>query len=138
MWFGAPLFIIIAILFAVDVFAKKTEFRLPNARWQKYLTIFLILCTFLYPLFEWFLGHCYPEICMIGVFPCPTTAFALALLTAAIPKVDKKVYILLLFWALPSVSKCFGMWGAYEDCVLFGAGVYGLIMLIKNWKVVRK
>jgi len=135
---GAPLFIIIPVLFAVDMFTKKTEFKLPNARWHKYLTVFWVLCAFLYPLIGLPLGHLYPRSCMFGVFPCPTTVFALALLAAAIPKVDKKVYILLLIWALPSVGKCFGVLDLYEDCVLFVAGVYGLIMLVKNWKVIGK
>ena len=70
--------------------------------------------------------------------PCPTTVFALALLAAAIPKVDKKVYILLLVWALPAFGKCLGGFDLYEDCVLFWTGVYALIMLIKNWKVIGK
>jgi hypothetical protein len=37
-FFGAPLFIILAILFIVDVFTKRTEFSLPEARWKKVLT----------------------------------------------------------------------------------------------------
>jgi len=135
---GAPLFIIIPVLFAVDIFAKKTEFKLPDARWYKYLTIFWVLCAFLYPLIGLPLGHLYPRSCIFGAFPCPTTVFALALLAAAIPKVDKKVYILLLIWALPSVGKCFGALDLYEDCGLFAAGVYGLIMLVKNWKAIGK
>jgi len=87
---GAPLFIIVAAVFALDIFAKKTEFKLPDASWHKYLTIFWVLCAFLYPLIGLPLGHHYPRSCMFGVFPCPTTVFALALLAAAIPKVDKK------------------------------------------------
>ena len=135
---GAPLFIITAILFAGDIFAKKTEFKLPNARWHKYLTIFWILCAFIYPLIGLPLGHYYPKTCMFGVFPCPTTVFALALLAAATPKVDKTAYILLLIWALPSVGKCFGALDLYEDCVLFLAGVYGLIMLVKSCRAAGK
>lgn len=60
------------------------------------------------------------------------------MLAAAIPKVDKKAYILLLIWAIPSVGKCFGALDLQEDCVLFITGVYGLIMLVKNWKVIGK
>ena len=58
---GAPLFIIVAILFAVDIFTKKIEFRLPDVTWQKYLTIFWILLVFLYPLIGFALGHFYPK-----------------------------------------------------------------------------
>jgi len=38
---ASALFIIVAILFAIDIFKKKTEFRLPTTRWRRYLTFFL-------------------------------------------------------------------------------------------------
>jgi len=37
-----------------------------------------------------------------------------------------------------SLPKCLGALECYEDCILFGAGVYGLIVLIKNWKAIGK
>ena len=40
-FFGAPLFIILAILFAVDIFAKKIEFKLPDIKWRKWMTNFI-------------------------------------------------------------------------------------------------
>ncbi|HEC87524.1 MAG TPA: hypothetical protein ENI49_06670 [Thermoplasmatales archaeon] len=134
---GAPLFIIVAILFAVDIFVKKIEFRLPDVTWQKYLTIFWILLVFLYPIIGFALGHSYPKTCM-PMAPCPLTAYAIALVIAAIPRVDRKVYVALLPWALMGLPKCLGALECYEDCILFGAGVYCLIMLIKNWKVIGK
>lgn len=136
-FFSAPLFIIVAMLFAVDIFKKKIEFRLPDVKWQKYLTIFWVILVFLYPLIGLALGHYYPKTCMPMV-PCPITVFAIALVAAAIPKVDKKVYVLLLPWAILSLPKCLGALDCYEDCILFAAGVYGLIMLVKNWKVIGK
>jgi len=135
---GAPLCILVAILFVWDIFANKTQFRVPDIKWQRYLMMLWILLAFLYPLIGFALGHYYPKTCIFGVMPCPTTVFALALLAAAIPKIDKKVYILLLVWALPAFGKCLGALDLYEDCVLFWTGVYALIMLIKNWKVIGK
>lgn len=134
---GAPLFIILAVLFAVDIFTEKTEFRLPETKWIKYITICWILLVFLYPLIGSVLGHYYPKTCT-PMMPCPLTVFAIAMVTAVIPKVDKKIYVLLLPWALLSLPKCFGVYECYEDCILVAAGVYGLIMLVKNWKVIRK
>lgn len=135
----ASLFIIIAILFVVDISAKRIEFRIPKTEWQKYLTIFLILCTFSYPLIGMLLGHYYPKMVILGTFPCPTTAFALALLAAAIPKVDKKVYILLLFWAIPlPMFAQIPRFGVYEDSIMLVIGIYSLIMLVKNWKIIGK
>jgi len=134
---GAPLFTIVAILFAVDIFTKKIEFRLPDVTWQKYLTILWLLLVFSYPAIGFALGHSYPKICT-PMMPCPVTVFAIALVTAAIPKVDKKLFVFLLPWALMGLPKCLGALDCYEDCILFGAGVYGLTMLIRSWKVIGK
>jgi len=134
---GAPLFILTACLFVADVFTKKIDFRLPDVKWQRYATIFWVLLAFLYPLVGYALGHFYPRT-ILPVAPCPLTTFAIALVAAAIPRVDKKVYVLLLLWALMGLPKCLGALECYEDCILFGAGVYGLVMLVKNWKVIGK
>ncbi len=134
---GIPLFVLLAILMAWDIHADKIQLKLPETSWQKYLTAILILCSFLYPLIGYIFGHYYPEACTFGVMPCPTTVFALALLAAAIPEVVKKVYILLLLWALPAFGKCLGAMDLYEDCILFWVGVYAMIMLIKSWKKIR-
>ena len=130
---GVPLFLVVATLFAVDVFAKKTKFRLPNAKWKKGLAVFWILLAFLYPFIGWALGHVYPRTCT-PMMPCPLTVFALALVAAAMPHVDRKVYVFLLPWALMGLPKCLGALDCYEDCILFAAGVYSLIVLIKSWK----
>lgn len=130
---GVPLFMVVAVLFAVDIFTKKTQFRLPGAKWKKGLTIFWVLLAFSYPLIGWALGHVYPKTCT-PMMPCPLTVFALALVAAAAPKVDRKAYTFLLPWALVGLPKCLGALDCYEDCILFAAGVYGLIMLIQSRK----
>ena len=132
-FFGAPLFFLIAILFVVDIFVKKNHFRLPKEGWQRYAAIFWVLLAFFYPLAGYALGHPYPKTIFL-LAPCPLTTFAVALLAAAIPNVDRKVYSLLLVWALIGLPKCLGALDCREDCILFGAGVYGLFMLIRYWK----
>lgn len=136
-FFGAPLFIIVAILFAVDIFMKKIEFRFLDLKRQRFITIFWVLLVFLYPLIGIALGHSYPKTCM-PMAPCPLTVFAIALVAATIPHVDKKVYILLPPWAILSLPKCLGALDCYEDCILFVAGVYGLILPVKNWKIIGR
>jgi hypothetical protein len=131
---GVPLFFVVSILFAVDIFTRGTEFRLPDAKWGKALTFFWLALVALYPLIGWvFLGHVYPNM-LLPIFPCPLTVFAIALIAAAAPKADKKVFVALLPWALMGLPKCFGALDCYEDCILFAAGVYGLIVLIRSWK----
>jgi len=131
--FASALFIIITILFIWDVYKKKIEFRIPAAKWQRYLTVFWILLVFLYPVIGIALGHYYPETCM-PLAPCPLSVLAITLVSAAIPKVDKKVYIFLLPWAILGLPKCLGALNCYEDCILFAAGFYGLVLLVNNWK----
>jgi len=80
-------------------------------------------------------GHRFPRVIIAGTFPCPTTALALVLLTTALPRVDKIIYIILLFWAIPfppfiQIPK----YGVYEDTIMFAIGIYSLVMLLKNWK----
>jgi hypothetical protein len=135
--FASALFIIIAVLFAVDIFRKKIQFRFPVTGWQRYLTVFWILLVFLYPVIGMALGHYYPETCM-PVAPCPLTVFAIALVAAAIPYVDRVTYIFLLPWAFLGLPKCMGALDCYEDCVLFAAGFYGLVVLIINWKNIKR
>lgn len=133
--FFSPLFIIVAVLFAVDIFKKRTEFGLPAAGWRRYVAVLLILLVFLYPVIGMALGHSYPETCM-PMAPCPLTVFAIALVTAAIPHVDRKVYVFLLPWAIMGLPKCLGALDCYEDCILFAAGVYGLVLLARNWRAI--
>lgn len=134
-YFFGSLFIIVAILFVVDMFRKRMEFHLPRIGWQRYLTLVLTLIALCYPIFSIAFGHRFPRIIITGTFPCPTTALALVLLTIALPRVDKIIYIILLFWAIPfppfiQVPK----YGVYEDTIMFAVGIYSLIMLVKNRK----
>ena len=133
MFAGAPLFVIISLLFALDIRAKKTHFQPPEAAWKKGATILWIALAFLYPVIGWPLGHVWPKM-LFPLFPCPLTVLAIALVAAAAPKVDKKVFVMLLPWALLALPKCFGALDCYEDCILFAAGVYGLVELVRTWK----
>ena len=136
MFTGVPLFIIVSVLFVADILAKKTHFKLPEGGWMRELTIVWVLLAALYPLLGWPLGHTWPKV-LLPLFPCPLTVFAIALVAAAVPNTDKKIFIALLPWALMGLPKCFGALDCYEDCILFSSGVYGLIVLIKNWRLVK-
>jgi len=132
--FGA-LFTLVAILFAVDLSRGRIQFRHPEPPWQKYLTLALVLVVFCYPLFSLLLGHYFPRVLILGTFPCPTTALALLLLTTALPHVNRIIYIILLFWAIPfppfiQIPK----YGVYEDTIMLIVGIYSLIMLVRHWK----
>jgi hypothetical protein len=135
MAIGTPLFVLVAILFAVDIWAQKTAFRLPRTRWGRALTYTWLALAALYPLIGWvFLGHAYPRT-LLPTMPCPLTVFAITLVAAAAPRADRKVFVALLPWAWMGLPKCFGVLDCYEDCILFASGVYGLIVLIRTWRI---
>ena len=125
-------FMIMVILLVVDIFRNKMRFSLPTTGWQRYTTLVLAVLIFCYPLFGIMLGHGFK---ITFPIPCPTWALGLLLLTMALPRVDKVLYILLLlplFIVIPLViiKHC-----VYEDIILFATGVYSLVLLLKFWKV---
>jgi hypothetical protein len=130
--FGS-VFIIISVLFAVDLFRQNMQFSLPTIGWQKYTTLTLMLLVFCYPLFGVAFGHSFASLIMPGTFPCPTTALGLLLLTMALPQVDKVIYILLLICAIPFTPFVqIARYGVYEDVILFATGIYSLVLLLKQ------
>jgi hypothetical protein len=132
-FFGAPLFILIAVLFAVDIFRNKIEFKLPDGRLPRGAAWLWISAWLLYPFAGTVSGRVFPEVCT-PMDPCPLTVLAIALLAAAAPKVNRALFILLLPWALLGLPKALGMYQCYEDGILFLSGVYGVIVLAVDWK----
>jgi hypothetical protein len=129
--FGA-IFIIISLLFGVDIFRERMQFNIPSDRWQKSVSLFLITSVLCYPLLGVAFGHEIDRLIFPGTYPCPTTALGILLLTMALPQVDQIIYVLLLIMAIPftpfvQILK----YGVYEDVILFVSGVYGLILYIK-------
>ena len=134
-YFLASLFIIVSVLFVVDLVRQKMQFSLPAAGWQRYATLVLMLLVLCYPLFGIALGHGFTGLIMPGTHPCPTIALALLLLTTALPQVDKIIYILLLLGAIPFTPFVqIAKYGVYEDTILFATGIYGLVLLLRYWK----
>ena len=132
--FGS-IFIIVAVLFAVDLFRQKMRFLLPTVGWRKYATLVLALLIFCYPLSGMVFGHGFTSLIMPGAFPCPTTALGLLLLTMALPQVDKTIYILLLLCAIPFTPFVqIARYGVYEDMILLATGIYSLVLLSRYWK----
>jgi hypothetical protein len=130
----SALFGVVALLFAADLFRRRMDFRPPSSGWERRVCVLLAAMIFSYPAISLALGHVFPRTIVPGTFPCPTTALALLMLTFALPRVDKIVYGLLLFWAvaLPPFVQI-PKYGVYEDGIMLGAGIYAAVMLILRW-----
>jgi hypothetical protein len=127
-------FIIISLLFVVDLFRQKMRLSLPTAGWRRHATLALTLLVLCYPLFGVASGHRFTSLIMPGTFPCPTVALGLLLLTMALPQADKVIYILLLICAIPSTPLYIVRYGVYEDTILFATGLYSLVLVVRYWK----
>jgi hypothetical protein len=136
-YFYGPLFILIGILFIIDIFRNKIIFKLPQQKWLRYATFFWLVLVYVYPLFGILLGRYFPFICM-PMNPCPSTVMAVTMVVAAIPIIDRITLISLLPWGLLGLPKAMGAYDCYEDAILFMSGVYGLIMLIVNWRNISR
>jgi hypothetical protein len=134
-YFVGAAFLVVAVLFAVDMFRQKMQFVFPGAGCRRYTTLVLTVLVFCYPLFGMAFGHSFPALIVPGTFPCPTTALGLLLLTTALPQVDKIAYILLLLCAIPSTPFVqIARYGVYEDTILLATGIYSLALLGRYWK----
>ena len=132
--FGS-VFVLVAVLFAVDSFRCRMQFSLPAVGWRKVTTLVLTLLVFCYPLFGMAFGHGFRSLILPGTFPCPTTALGLLVLTMALPRVDKTIYLLLLVCAIPFTPFAqIARYGVYEDMILLVVGVYSLGLLLRYWK----
>jgi len=136
--FGAA-FILVALVFLLDLFRKSMDFKLPAAGWQRILTLILLILVFCYPLVGLTLGRSMGSLIVPGTLPCPTTALGLLLLTMALPRANKLAYILLLAWAIPFPPAIqIPKYGVYEDSIMLAVGIFALILLIMNWRQTGK
>ena len=89
--------------------------------------------------------HIYPKMIIPGIYPCPTTALALILISGNIRKIDWKIFILLLIWAIPfPIFIQIPQFGVYEDGIMLLIGLYSLglwifeYIKIKNQKKLKE
>jgi hypothetical protein len=131
------LFIIVSVLCILDLARNKMQFTLQKTGWQKYSTSLLMVLVFSYPLFGIVFGHKLTRLIIPGTFPCPTVALGLILLTTALPRVDRIMYIILIFCAVP-FTLCMQIltYGVYEDSIMLATGIYSLVLLVRYWKQV--
>jgi hypothetical protein len=137
---GIPM-IGIALLFAVDLYRNTITFGIPEERWQKYVVFVLIVWALgLYTLTGWLTGHVYPG-GPLPVAPCPMTIFAIALLSTSIQTLRTNrclftlLFILLLWWSFFAGIGAPFIFGFYVDLTLLATGIYGVILLVRQWRV---
>ncbi len=122
------LFSSLGILFALDLKYNKIQFEVPQEKGRRILYSTFLILVFAYPLIGYLIGsHTYPKIIILGSYPCPTAALALVLISGNIRKIDWKIFILLLIWAIPfPILIQIPQFGVYEDSIMLLSGLYTL------------
>lgn len=132
-YFQGGLFIAIGILFAIDVFTNWSMLQFSPKGIRRNITYTLLILTVLYPVVGLLRGHEFMQLIYPGTVPCGSTAFALIILSASLPKVNKAPYILLLVWAIPFAPLIqIPKFKVYEDVIMFVIGIYALIVFLIN------
>lgn len=137
---GIPM-IAIAIFFSLDVFRNTITFSLPEKGWYRSIILCIIFWALgLYTVAGWSIGHPYPG-GPLPVAPCPMTMFAIALLSTSMEtlKTDRKMFTLLhlflFWWSLYAGLGAPILFGFYLDFTLLFVGIYGVVMLVRHWKI---
>jgi hypothetical protein len=130
------------ILFALDVFRNRIAIQLPKEGWLRYVTLILVVWALgVYSLAGVLSGHPYPQ-GPLALAPCPMTILAIALISTSMDTLQEDrwpftlLFILLIFWGIFAGLGAPFLYGFYVDLTLLFAGLYGLYMLIRHWKVV--
>lgn len=133
------LFIVIGILFSVDIVTGWSFLSFPPKGIQRNITYALLIVVALYPVFGLLRGHNFAQLIYPGTLPCGSTAFALVILSASLPKVNKAIYVLLLIWAIPFAPLIqIPQFKVYEDIIMFATGMYALVILVRLRKFQTK
>ena len=109
-FFAGPLYLAIGYLFLIDIMARRIHFTFNVSPLRRFLAFIFVILAFLFPVFGMLSGH----------------GITLALLSAAMPRVDNIIVFMLLAWVLVNIPKIFGHVGCYEEIILILAGAYVL------------
>lgn len=128
-FFYGPLFILIGLLFIIDIFKGTLIIKFPTGKLLRSITCGGLILFYIYPLLGMLLGRSFPHLCM-PMNACPLTVMAILLSAAAWPALNRTILFLLIPWGILGLPKALGMYGCYEDVILFLAGVYAIAILV--------
>ena len=125
-YFALPLFMISGILFLYESYRNKEDkLEKPN-----FFQMFLLLLYLLYPVISILLGGKFPQMATY-IMPCPIISLRIVVY-AGYRKKNKLLLTLLTAWGLTGVKSM--MFNAYEDLILLICGIYGIVLIINEFR----
>ncbi|CAG0944856.1 hypothetical protein ANRL1_01983 [Anaerolineae bacterium] len=99
----AALFIIQGSLFLVEAVKPSMAYRIGTDVYSLTGVVLILYAMVGFPIGAYLVGHIYPQMGMVGMFPCPTVLFTCGLLLCANSKVQKYMLIIPLLWGFAGV-----------------------------------
>jgi hypothetical protein len=142
---GLVLAVLATVFWFIDIKKKQTIWdysKMP--RWQKYLTLFLVIygLTYFHALlfgiyFAMVAGVSPSLYLMYGLYNCPVNLVFIALLAPLVPRVNKPLYITICLMAIMAAffNWIIGLSVNLDAIAVSPAGIYALLML---WRSTRK
>lgn len=125
-FFAMPLYLFCGILFLFETRKYKDDtLEKPNI----IQAIFLLLYSF-YPVISMLLGNSFPQM-VTYIMPCPVMSLSITVY-AGYKRKNKVLLALLTIWGLTGIKSI--IFNAYEDIILLIAGLYGIVLLIREIK----
>lgn len=125
-YFALPLYLLCGILFLYESYHNRNDLLEKPNRWQ----ILLLLLYLFYPFVSIMLGGDFPKM-VTHIMPCPIVSLSIAVY-AGYRKKNKLLLALLTIWGLTGIKSLF--FSVYEDMILLVCGLYGMMLLINEWR----
>lgn len=129
-FFALPLYLGCGGLFLFECVRNKDDSLDKPQRWQ----VLLLLLFALYPLISYLLGSTFPEM-VTYIMPCPIVSVSIAIYSGYRKK-NWLLLLLLTIWGLTGIKSL--IFSAYEDIILLIAGIYGVCILFKAYRLKHK
>jgi len=125
-FFALPLYLGTGVLFGYDAWKNRDDqLNRPTTVQCCFFLLYLV-----YPLASLACGHSFPQI-VTHILPCPVVTISIALY-AGYKKRNPFLLALLVIWGLTGVKAI--IFSAYEDLILFAAGIYGIVLLVQGYQ----
>lgn len=125
-FFALPLYLLCGGLFLLEGWKYKDDIL----EYPDIMQATLLLLCLLYPAFSMLLGNSFPRM-VTYIMPCPVISLSIAVYGGYRRK-NKALLVLLTIWGLTGIKSI--VFNAYEDMILFAAGLYSLVLLIREIK----
>ena len=123
----AALFVVQGILFLIGVIRPNVSYRIGTDIYSLTGIVLVLYGLIGSPFVGALVGHLYPKMALVGLFPCPLLAFTFGLLLCTDSKIPKYLPVIPLLWGLNGVTGIPPMW---EDVGMVASAVLATAMIV--------